>query len=441
MFITKKHLSRRTFLRGAGVTISLPLLDAMIPAGTALAQTAAAPKLRAGFIYFPHGAVMNEWTPAATGTNFELSTILKPLEPFKKQVTIVSGLQNRAAIAPPVHALSPGTWLSGVSPRKSQSPWGGVTIDQMIAKHVGQDTPFPSLEVGIEGRGGAGAGDRDYGSSYSGTVSFRTPSNPLPVETDPRKLFQRLFGQGDTPQERKDVAKTYSSILDLVTQEAADLQRSLGARDKAMLVDYLDSVREVELQVQKMEALNLSALKLPPTPTGPPAANDAHLALMFDLVGLAYQGKLTNVFSMMMAAEVSGLTYPNIGVTGDGFHVVSHHDNQKVKLDKLVKIQTYHSTVMAKFAAKLAALPDGDGSMLDHAILLYGSNMSNSNAHDHFPLPSAVIGGANGKIKGGQHLKYPDGTPLSNLLLTIVQRSGIETDKVGDDGTQPFSEV
>jgi len=440
MFITKKHLSRRTFLRGAGVTMALPLLEAMIPASTALAQTAAAPQLRMGFIYFPHGAIMNEWTPTGEGTNFELSTILKPLEPFKKQLTVVSGLQNRAAIAPPVHALSPGTWLSGVAPRKSQSPWGGVTIDQMIAKKLGGDTPFPSLEVGIEARGGGGASDRDYGSSYSGTISFRTPSNPLPVETDPRKLFQRLFGQGETAEERKNVAKTYTSILDLVSQEAADLQKTLGARDKAMVADYLESVREIEKQVEKMEARDLSKLKLPNAPSGPPAANDAHLALMFDLVGLAFQGNLTRVFNMMMAAEVSSLTYPNIQLS-DPFHQLSHHDNQKAKIDKLVKLQTYHSTVMAKFASKLAALPDGDGSMLDHALLFYGSNMSNSNAHNHQPLPSALIGGANGKVKGGQHLKYPDNTPLSNLLLTIVNRAGIETDKVGDDGTKVLSEV
>jgi hypothetical protein len=440
MFNTKKHLSRRTFLRGAGVTMALPLLDAMIPASTALAQTAAAPRLRMGFIYFPHGAVMNEWTPAAEGTNFELSTILKPLEPFKKQLTVVSGLQNRAAIAPPVHALSPGTWLSGVAPRKSQSPWGGVTIDQMAALKIGQDTPFPSLEVGIESHGGAGAGDRDYGNSYSGTVSFRTPSTPLPVETDPRKLFQRLFGQGETAEERKNVAKTYSSILDLVSQEAADLQKTLGPRDKAMMADYLDTVREIERRVEKMDARDLSSLKLPNAPTGPPAQNDAHLALMFDLVGLAFQGNMTRVFSMMMAAEVSGLTYPVVQVT-DSFHPLSHHDNQKAKLDKLVKIQTYHTGVMAKFAAKLAALPDGDGNMLDHALMFYGSNMSNSNAHNHQPLPSALIGGANGKVKGGQHLKYPDNTPLSNLLLTIVNRAGIETEKVGDDGTKVLSEV
>jgi hypothetical protein len=440
MFITKKHLSRRTFLRGAGLAVGLPLLEAMIPASTALSQTAASPAPRMGFIYFPHGAIMDRWTPATEGADFELSPILKPLEKFKKQLTIVSGLENKAAIAPPVHALSPGTWLSGVSPRKSQAPWGGVTIDQLAAQHLGQDTAFPSLELAVEARGGGGSCDREYGCSYAGTISFRTPSTPLPMETEPRKLFQRLFGQGDTLQERKNIARQYSSLLDLVSEEAADLQRSLGARDKAVLSDYLESVREIERRVQKMEARDLSKLKLPDAPAATPPAFDAHINLMFDMVALAFQANLTRVFTFMMAAEVSMLTYNQIGVP-DSFHPISHHQNDKSKIEKLVKIQTYHTEIMAKFAAKLASLPDGDGSMLDHAILLYGSNMSNSNAHNHYPLPSAIIGGANGKIKGNQHLKYQDQTPLSNLLLTLVQRAGIPVEKVGDDGTKAFSEV
>jgi hypothetical protein len=440
MFITRRHLSRRTFLKGAGVAVGLPLLDAMVPAATALAQTVARPRPRLGFIYFPHGAIMNQWTPAQEGRDFELTPILKPLEPFRKQLTIVSGLENKAAIAPPVHALSPGTWLSGVAPRKTQDPWGGVTIDQLAAERLGQDTPFPSLEIAVEGRGGGGSCDREYGCSYSGTISFRTPSTPLPMETDPRKLFQRLFGQGDTPDERKTIARRNASILDLVAAEAADLQRRLGATDRAMLSDYLESVREIERRVEKMETRDLSSLHLPDAPTGAPPQFDAYINLMFDMVALAYQANLTRVFSFMMAAEVSNLTYNQIGVP-DAFHPISHHQNDKTKIDKLVKIQTYNTQVMAKFAAKLAALPDGDGSMLDHAILFYGSNMSNSNAHNHFPLPSALIGGGAGAIKGNQHLKYPDQTPLSNLLLTIANRAGIPVDKVGDDGTRELSEV
>jgi Protein of unknown function (DUF1552) len=440
MFITKKHLSRRTFLRGAGVAVGLPLLEAMIPASSALSQTAAAPSPRMGFIYFPHGAIMDRWTPATEGSDFEISPILKPLEKFKKQLTIVSGLENKAAIAPPVHALSPGTWLSGVAPRKTQDPWGGVTIDQMAAKHLGQDTPFPSLEVAIEARGGGGSCDREYGCSYAGTIAFRTPSTPLPMETEPRKLFQRLFGQGDTAQERKTIARQYSSLLDLVSEEASELQKSLGPRDRTALNDYLEGVREIERRVQKMEARDLSNLKLPDTPAATQLPFDAHINLMFDMIALAFQANLTRVFTMMMCAEATNLTYNQIGVP-DAFHAISHHQNDKTRIEKLVKIQTYHSEIMAKFATKLAALPDGDGSMLDHAILLYGSNMSNSNAHNHYPLPSAIIGGGSGKIKGNQHLKYPDQTPLSNLLLTLANRAGIPVEKVGDDGSKVFSEV
>jgi hypothetical protein len=437
MFITKKHLSRRTFLRGAGVAVGLPLLDAMVPAWTALAQTVASPKPRMGFMYLPHGAIMEQWTPAVEGTGFELTPILKPLAPFQKQLTIVSGLENKPAILPPVHAINPGTWLSCVSPNAGQEPNGGVTIDQIAAARIGQDTPLPSLEVATEGRGGSGACDRTYGCSYGGTISFRTPTTPLPMEADPRKLFERLFGQGDTAQERTAISKQYSSILDLVSREAADLQRSLDAPDRARVGDYLESVREIERRVQKMQAQDLSSLELPDVPVG--ATFDQRLNLMFDMIALAYQANLTRVFSFMMAGEGSNVTYNHIGVS-DAFHPLSHHQNDKARKERLVKIQTYHTQAFAKFLAKLAAMPDGDGSMLDHSILLYGSNMSNSNAHDEFPLPTLVVGGGCGKLKGGQHVKYPDRTPLANLHLTLLDRAGIPADKVGNS-TSVFSEL
>jgi hypothetical protein len=380
---------------------------------------------------------MDQWTPVAEGTGFELTPILKPLAPFQKQLTIVSGLENKPAIAPPVHALNPGTWLSCVTPRATQEPYGGITVDQIAAAHIGQDTPLPSLEVATEGRGGGGACDRNYGCSYGGTISFRTPSTPLPMEADPRKLFERLFGQGDTPQERKAISRQYSSILDLVAQEAADLQRSLDAPDRAKLADYLESVREIERRVEKMEAQDLSSLDLPDVPVG--TTFDQRVNLMFDMIALAYQANLTRVFSYMMAAEGSNMTYNHIGVS-DAFHPLSHHQNDKARKERLVRIQTYHSQAFATFLAKLAAMPDGDGSMLDHSILLYGSNMSNSNAHDEFPLPTLVVGGGCGKIKGNQHLRYPDRTPLANLLLTLLDRAGVPTDKVGNS-TSVFTEV
>lgn len=431
MFVTKKYLSRRTVLRGMGVSLGLPLLDSMIPARTALAQTAATPKPHLGFIYFPHGAVMDKWTPKDTGSLFHYTPILKPLEPLRKYITIVSGLENKPAISPAVHAIMPGTWLSCVHPRESNDPWGGVTVDQMAAKHLGQDTPLPSLEVATESRGGGGTCDRAFGCSYSGSISFRTPSTPLPMEVNPRNLFQRLFGQGDSADERKVLSHQYSSILDLVQTEAADLQRNLGAQDRAMLGDYLESVREIERRVQKIEARDISSLKLPPTPAGVPEKFDEHLNLMFDLIALAYQANLTRVFTMMMAAEVSNQTYNHIGIS-DAFHPLSHHQNDEAKMERLSRIQAYHSQVFAKFVTKLAAMPDGDGSMLDHSILLYGSNMSNSNAHNNYPLPSALVGGGCGKLKGNQHLKYADRAPLANLLLTVLDRANIPEEMVGD---------
>jgi hypothetical protein len=438
MFVTKKHLSRRTVLRGLGATIALPLLDAMIPAGTALAQTAAAPKLKVGFIYFPHGAIMSRWTPATEGSNFELSPLLEPLAKFKSQLTVVSGLENKHA-AGPTHAITPGTWLSGVSPRISHDPYGGVTADQIVAQHIGQDTPLPSLEVSTEEAVGGGACDRNYGCSYGATISFRTPSTPLPMEFNPRKLFQRLFGQGDTPEERELLAKQYASILDVVADKVAALQNVVGPSDRRMLADYLESVREIERRVQKMEANDLSALALPDAPVGIPGSFDEQMNLMFDTVALAWQANLTRITSFMMAAEVSNMTYNHVEVA-DAFHALSHHQNNAAKLERLARVQLYHSRAFARFVDKLAGTPDGDGSMLDNALLVYGSNMSDSNAHDHFPLPMTLVGGACGRVKGGQHLRYPDRTPVSNLLLTVLQRAGVPVESLGDS-TGAFAEV
>jgi hypothetical protein len=431
MFITKKYIPRRTFLRGAGAVMALPLLDAMIPASTALAQTAAKATPKLGFIYFPHGAIMDSWTPAKEGADFELTPILEPLAPFKKQLTIISGLGNRPGESGAVHAIVPATWLSCVHPKQGQDPNMAATVDQIAAKVIGQDTPLPSIEIATEGAGGGGACDRDYGCNYSGTISYRTATTPLPMEYNPRNLFQRLFGRGDSPQERKALVQEYSSVLDMVADDANALQRQLGARDKAMLSDYMDTVRELERRVQMTQAHDLSKLKLPDVPVGIPDQFDTQLNLMFDMAALAYQGGLTRIINYMIAAEVSGRTYNNIGVP-DAFHAVSHHANDPAKIAKLVKIQNYHTKVVAKWLAKLAAMPDGDGSMLDHSIILYGSNMSNSNMHNQFPLPTALIGGGCGKVKGNQHLRYPDHTPLANVLLTMLDRSGVPADSLGD---------
>jgi hypothetical protein len=429
MFVTKKHLSRRTVLRGMGTTLALPLLDAMIPANTALAQTAAKATPHLGFIYFPHGAVMNRWTPAGEGKINEFGEILKPLEPYRSMTTIFSNIDNQAAVGP-VHALSPGTWLSCVHPAISQDAHGGTTIDQIAAQHIGQDTPLPSLEVATENKGGGGFCDRDYGCSYAGTISFRTPTTPLPMENDARKLFMRLFGQGDNADERKRLSKQYGSLLDMLTSEVNDLQRSLGASDKVMLSDYLDTVREIERRIQKMEARDLSYMEIPNAPVNGSPAFDQKINLMFDLVALAYQANMTRIFTFMMAAEVSGQTYNHIGVS-DAFHPLSHHNNEAAKMDRLAKVQTYHTQVFAKFLDKLAKMPDGDGTMLDHSLFLYGSNMSNSNAHNHYPLPTSIVGGWP-TMKGGQHFMGEDHTPLANVLLTLLEKVNITQDKLGD---------
>ena len=438
-FITRKHISRRTVLRGAGAAIALPLLDAMIPASTLLAQTAAKPTVKLGFLYFPHGAIMEQWTPEKQGSDFELSPILEPLKPFQKQLTIVSGLGNRPGESQAVHAIVPATWLSCVHPKQGQDPNMAATADQLAAKAIGQDTPLPSIEISTEGQGGGGSCDRDYGCNYSGTISYRTATTPLPMENNPRKLFQRLFGRGDTPQERKELVQEYSSVLDMVSEDAAALNRKLGARDQAMLSDYMETVRELERRVQKTQTHDLSKLKLPDVPVGIPENVDTLLNLMLDMAALAYQAGLTRVINYMFAAEVSGRTYNLIGVP-DAFHAVSHHGNDPAKKAKLVKIQNYHTKVLAKWLTKLKETPDGDGSMLDHSIILYGSNMSNSDRHNQFPLPTALIGGGCGKLKGGQHLVYPDHTPLANVLLTMLDRAGVPLDKLGDS-TSKIAEV
>jgi Protein of unknown function (DUF1552) len=435
MYLTRKFLSRRTVLRGAGVAVALPLLDAMIPAHTAFSKTAAAPKLRMTFVYFPHGAVMDKWTPKKEGADFDLPQIIAPLKPFQKQLTIISGLENRPAIAAPVHAVTPGTWLGCVAPRISHDPLGGTTADQIAAQHIGQSTSLPSLEVATEERGGEGSCDRNYGCSYGKTISFRDPSTPLPMEHNPRKLFQQLFGQGDTAEERIALTREDLSILDLVRADARDLSRLLDAHDRAQLDDYLTTVREIERRVAQIASRDLSKVNLPDAPSGIPSHFDEHIRLMFDMIALAYQANLTRVASYMMAAEVSNQPYTFIGIS-DAFHPLSHHANNPQKLDRLAKLQTWHTAEFAKFLKKLSDLPDGEGSMLDNSIILYGSNMSDSNLHNHYPLPTAVVGGGAGRLRGNQHLRYADKTPIANVHLTLLDRAGVDIEKFGDSTTR-----
>jgi hypothetical protein len=432
MFITRRHLSRRTVLKGAGAGLALPLLDAMIPAATALANTAAAPRPRLGFFYFPHGAVMEKWTPAAEGRDFALQYINEPLAPFRDQLTLISNLGNKPGESRAVHALVPATWLSCVHPVEGLEPSMAATVDQIAAEHIGQDTPWPSLELATaQGHGVGSACERGYGCSYSGTLSFRNASTPLPVESNPRQIFLRLFGQGDSLAERQFLSQQTASLLDMISGEVASLSKTLGPQDQRALRDYLDSVREIERRVQNSARGDVAKLDLPEVPGATSQNFDEHLRLMFDLVALAYQGNLTRIQSFMLAPEVSEQTYNHIGVP-DAFHAISHHANDPAKKERLAKIQRYHSAVFADFLTKLRNMPDGDGSMLDHSILLFGSNMSNSNAHNQYPLPTAVIGGGCGKLKGGQHINFKERTPLANVHLTLLQRAGVPIERVGD---------
>jgi hypothetical protein len=429
MYITKKHISRRMMLRGAGAAVGLPLLDAMVPARTALAKTAAASKPRLAFIYFPHGAIMNRWTPAAEGKAFDLPQILAPLKAHKDHLTIVSGLRNKAAESPAPHAITAGTWLGCVAPKGDRSGEKGTSVDQFAALKIGQDTPFPSLELATET---GTVCDPAFGCGYGHTISFRTPSQPQPMEYNPRKVFFRLFGQGDTAADRARIVRETDSILDSISASAADLKLTLGQSDRVLVDDYLASVREIERRVQKLMTQDTSALDVPDAPVGVPSDFGEHLTLMFDFMALAFQANLTRVATFMMAREVSMRSY--------AFHPLSHHQNDPAKLNRLASVQTYHTTMFAKFADKLAATKDGDGTLMDHSIVLYGSNMSNSDKHDHDPLPSAVLGRGYGRIKGGQHVRYPQDTPLSNLLLTLLDRSQIPVSAVGDS-TGDLSEI
>ncbi|MBN1237859.1 MAG: DUF1552 domain-containing protein [Gammaproteobacteria bacterium] len=417
--------------------MALPFLEAMLPAMATRADAAAASALRMGFFYFPHGAILldgdDRWTPAGEGRSFELSRVLRPFEPFKERLTIVSCLRNKPAESPDPHGITPGTWLRCAPPGAAD---GGTSADQIAARHIGQSTPFPSIEVAAEGKAGpAGAA----GNAFGNTISFRTPTQGLPMEFNPRKVFFKLFGEGASPAEREAIIAETGSILDFTLETATHLRGRLGRHDVATLESYLDSVREVERRVQKIREQDLSDLDLPPPPLGVPEDFREQQTLLFDLLALAYQGDVTRIANYMMAAEASMKAYNHLGIS-DAFHPLSHHGNNPDSLDKLERIQTYHSEIFAEFLAKLDAMPEAEGSVLDNSILLYGSNMSNSDLHNNDPLPSAVFGLGGGTIRGGQHLLYPRNTPFANLLLTLLVRAGVPVESFADS-TGELTEV
>jgi Protein of unknown function (DUF1552) len=431
MFVTRRSIPRRTFLRGVGAGVALPLVDAMVPALTQAAQTAASPRLRVGFVYIPHGVIMREWTPAAAGSGFEFTPILKPLEPFRESLVVVSNLTRAEAASN--HAVSAACWLTGRPPKRTDGPdfRAGVSIDQVIAKQIGQQTTFPSLEVATEDFSGlVGACDPGYSCAYMNTLNWQTETTPLPMEINPRVVFERLFGGGGTADQRLARMRTDRSLLDFVADDLAHLQRELGSGDRKKLDDYLTNVREIERRIQRAEQTARTQADVPPVPVGVPESYVEHVSLLFDLLALALQTDQTRVFTFMMAREVSQRTYPEIGVT-EPHHSISHHGNRPAAIEGHAKLNAYHLSMVAKFLEKLRATPDGDGSLLDHSLVLYGSGMSDGNGHTGSPLPHVLIGGASGRMKGNRHIVMPENTPMPNLLLAIAQKSGVEQDRFG----------
>ncbi len=438
MVITRLSLPRRTFLRGMGTSLALPLLDAMVPALTAAAQSPAAPVKRLGFVYVPNGTVPDVWVPATDGPGFALSPILGPLAPLRDRVLIVSGLAHRQSDSfgdgNGDHSRGASGWLSGVHAKRTEGGdvQNGPTIDQIAARELGKSTPLPSLELALEAsEANVGNCDNGYSCVYSNTISWRSATAPVPMEVHPRVVFERLFGDGGSRAARMAELRQHRSILDSVAEELSSLQRGLGAADRTRVGEYLDTVREVERRIQKAEQQSDSGVNLPERPIDIPESFEEHAKLMFDLQVLAFQGDVTRIASLMMGREQSQRTYAQIGVP-DPHHSVSHHRDTPDLVAKKIKIDTYHVQLLAYFLDRLQATPDGDGTLLDHAMVLYGTGMGNGNLHDHVNLPVVVAGGASGRLKTGRHLRYREETPMANLLLSLLDKVDVPLDRLGD---------
>ena len=437
MFIAKKHLPRRTVLRGLGVTLSLPWLESMVPALSALSQTAAAPAKRLGVFYVPNGMAMAYWSPTTEGPISELPPTLQSLQPLKDQVLLMGGLNDEAANQVPQagdHARSAGTFLTCVpfTAISDANVVAETTMDQLAAKQFGMETQLASLELGIESAAMLGACD-GTSCSLTNTISWSTPTTPLPLDNDPRSVFERLFGvSGSTdPEARLARIRREQTILDVLREQLAWLNVRLGPTDHAKFEEYLDSIRDVERRIQKAEEQNTRELPVVNQPMGIPSDYAEHGTLMMDLLALAYQTDLTRVSTFMLAREVSGRAYPEIGVS-DSHHPLSHHQNEAAKLDRLHRINEYHFRQFAHLVKKLAAIPEGDGTLLDHSLFLYGTGISDSNTHFHDDLPIAVVGGKAAGVTGGRYIRYAQGTPLANLHVTLLDKLGVHVEKFGD---------
>jgi hypothetical protein len=440
MIVTKKHLQRRLFLRGLGTTLALPFLDAMAPAFAAPRLGATKPVVRMGFLYVPNGIISAGWSPVGEGANFEFNSTMKSLAPFREHTLVLSGLaqiQGRSyGDGAGDHARAGASWLTGVHPKKTEGAdlRAGISADQVAARALGQITQFGSLELGVEAPSLAGGCDSGYSCAYTNTISWRNPTSPNPVEVNPRVVFERLFGDGDSTDQKSRLAQMQeqSSILDFVKGGVDRLETKLGSGDRRKLTEYLDAIRDIERRIQKAEQQSAS-MPLPAMdrPAAAPEEFVDHAHLMMDLMVIAYQSDLTRVITMMLAREGSNRSYREIGVD-DGHHNCTHHQNDPVKIAKTAKINTHHVDQLAYLVNKMKNTPDGDGTLLDHSMLLYGSSLSDGNKHTHVDLPVALVGGAGGTLKGGRHLRYPENTPLNNLLLSMLDKSGVRTETLGD---------
>ncbi len=437
--VTQRSLSRRTLLRGLGTAVALPLLDSMCPALAAPARAGAAPPMRLAFLYVPNGIIMKDWTPKGEGASFEFSKTLKPLEAYRENVVVLSGLDhyNGQALGDGAgdHARAGSTWLTGVHPKKTLSEIrSGISADQIAAKEIGKETTLPSLELGLEDNRMVGGCDSGYSCAYSNTLCWSSPTTPVPPEMNPRAVFERLFGDGETTDAkvRATLARQDRSILDFVREDAARLGLGLGSSDKRKLGEYLEAVREIERRIQLVEKQTTeAALPSIDRPAGVPPTFEEHIDLMFDLMTVAFQADLTRVVTLMIGREGGNRTYRSIGVP-DAHHGLSHHFNDSSKIDRLQKIDQHHVEMVGHLLKRMRETRDGDGTLLDHAAIVYGSSLSDGNRHDHLDLPTLLAGGALGRVKGGRHIRYKKGTPMTNLLMSMLDYAGVKPEKIGD---------
>ncbi len=440
MIITNKALPRRTFLRGVGAVLALPVLDAMVPALSAASKVAVSSPTRLSFVYVPNGVIMDQWTPSLSGAAYELPPILEPLAAFRDQMLVLSGLDHNNGVAREGegggdHSRSSAVWLTGAHPRKTEGAdlRAGISVDQVVAREFRKHTQLASLEMALDDNAVVGTCETGYSCAYNNTLCWRSPNTPVPMENKPRAVFERLFGDLESTDTAARLARIRQerSLLDSVTQDVARLTRGLGTKDRAKLTEYLDSIRDIERRIQIAEKQSDRELPSVDRPVGVPSTFAEHAKLMMDLQVLAYQTDMTRVTTFMMGREATTRVYHELDIR-EGYHPLSHHQNDAAKIEQVTRIDILHTQIFAYFLEKMQSTPDGDGSLLDHSMIIYGSGLSDGNLHEHYDLPVLLVGGGSGRIQGGSHLQYPEHTPMSNLFLALMDKLGVQQERFGD---------